>query len=603
MLDESTIPTRLIDPKTRPRVSIVEPVPPARFRSVIVLLRLTSLFVLAGVQRLFGRYTVEGHAVRLRNLFEEFGGLWVKAGQLLSLRIDIFSPELCRELSKLQHRAQGFPAPFARRTIEQDLGAPIESIFDEFDDMPFAAASIGQVHRAHLRRENRWVAVKVQKPYSQELFARDLVVIKWIVSALVTLRIKPQMRWPGGLWELRQIMREELDFRFEASAMRRMRKSLKKHEVYVPKVFSEYNAPHVLVSEFIFAVLMADYIKVAEEDPARLRAWLAENNIQPRVLARRLIFSLFRQLFEDNLYHGDLHPGNIVLLRDSRVVLIDFGTTAFTEREYLDRFKLFVRSLATLDYAKAADMSFLLSAVLPDVNTDAVKERLVRALRMWATRTLVPELPYHDKSVDNATVEVTTILFEENITMEWAFLRIRRAITTLDASLIYLFPKVNYTKMCQQYFEQAERRSIKKTFGPQVVTRLAGSVRTGLDIQDRVGEYMLFQSSLIRRQSQVFQGVTTKLSQVGALFIRQVAFFVLAHGVLILLVFLQQQYPELVERFLGTQLVSFAKFFPTLDTQLWLGLQLLDAYIFWSLLRLQRRLLRSPRGSTERSNG
>ncbi len=120
------------------------------------------------------------------------------------------------------------------------------------------------------------------------------------------------------------MMNEELDYQYEASSMRRMRKRLRRHGVYVPKVYPDYTKGRLLVSEFIHAVLMADYIRLAEADPVLVRSWEAANNVDPTRVAKRLIHSMWRQLFEENLYHGDLHPGNIVLLRDSRVALDRF---------------------------------------------------------------------------------------------------------------------------------------------------------------------------------------------------------------------------------------------------------------------------------------
>ena len=95
----------------------------------------------------------------------------------------------------------------------------------------------------------------------------------------------------------------------------------------------------------------------------------------------------------------------------------------------------------------------------------------MRALRAWATRTLVRELPYHDKSLDNATIEVVKILVAYRCTMEWAWLRIHRALTTLDMSLIYLYPEVNYTRMLQRYFRNAERRRLAAILSAEMVRR------------------------------------------------------------------------------------------------------------------------------------
>lgn len=590
MLSPRLIPTRLIDPSLRPRIPIVDAAPPSRLRTLAVLSELTAFLLAIIVWRLRGQLDGAVAGRRLRESFERLGGLWLKAGQLLSLRIDLFPQAFCAELARLQNRSVGFPTAHARQIVEEDLGAPIEQYFDEFGERPFAVASIGQVYRAKLRQEGVYVAVKVQKPFAAEMFARDLVFIRWIVRLLQIVRFRSHMRWDLGYDELCAVMKEELDFHYEASSIRRMRKSLRGHQIYVPRLFARYSSRRVLVTEFIHAVLMADYIKVADTDPAKLSAWLTENDVDPRKVARRLIHSIFRQLLENNLYHGDLHPGNIVLLRNGRIALIDFGSTNFTEREYLQKFKMFIRALATRDYAKAADLCLMLTASLPNIDMDDVKERLVHALRAWATRTLVRELPYHDKSLDNATIQVVTILVEYRCTMEWAWLRVHRALTTLDTSLIYLYPNVNYTRMLQKYFRAAERRQLKGLLGVEMLRRSLGSYATALDIQDRVNEYTVFQGTLVRRHAQVFRGATSKVSAVLQLIVQLVWTVIAVVGAAGVLVFLSQYDRVAVDRWLGAQLSGWLARVPPLDRAVWIVVAVLYTHLVWMLIKLRRRL-------------
>lgn len=590
MLSPRLIPTRLIDPALRPKLVIADLAPPSRLRTVAVVTSLAGfLFALLRL-RVRGELTSGTAGALLRDRFERLGGLWLKAGQLLSLRIDLFPQAFCQELAKLQNRSVGFPTPLARAIVEADLGAPIEQYFDEFAERPFAVASIGQVYRARLRQEGVYVAVKVQKPYAPEMFARDLVFIRWVVRLLQFVRFRSHMRWDLGYDELCEVMKEELDFHYEASSMRRMRTSLRGHKIYVPRVFSRYSSKRVLVSEFIHAVLMADYIRMADTEPENLAAWLTENNVDPRKVAKRLIHSIFRQLLENNLYHGDLHPGNIVLLRDSRIALIDFGSTNFTEREYLQRFRMFIRALATRDYAKAGDLCLMLTASLPNIDTEEVKEKIVHALRAWATRTLVRELPYHDKSLDNATIQVVTILVDYRCTMAWAWLRIHRALTTLDTSLIYLYPDVNYTRMLQRYFRAAERRRYKEMLGPELVRRSLNAYGMGLDIQERINEYTLFQGMLVRRQAQVFRGATSKVSAVMGLVVQLVWTAVAVCGAAGLLVYLHQRHGVAVDPWLGTQLAGVLSRTPRFDARVWLLAAAGYAYLLVLLFRVRKRL-------------
>src|SRR5438093_9439476 len=136
MLKARLTPSRLIDPATRGAVRIIPTTEPPRSRGLRTMRHFRKF--LADILRLFlkRQLTTASYAQRFRRLLEEMGGLWLKAGQLLSYRIDIFSSEFCRELSWLQAQAAGFPSDVARRIIEEELGAPIEQYFDQFEDVP-----------------------------------------------------------------------------------------------------------------------------------------------------------------------------------------------------------------------------------------------------------------------------------------------------------------------------------------------------------------------------------------------------------------------------------------------------------------------------------
>jgi ubiquinone biosynthesis protein len=591
MLDPSLTPSRLIDPATRPPLLIIEPERPSAFRNLQVLWGVMRLSFLLLMLKLRHPGQAQASGARLRQLLEEMGGLWFKVGQLLSLRLDILPVEVCRELGKLQYQGIGFPGDIARQELERELNGPIEETFSEFVTKPFAAASIGQVHRAKLRIENEWVAVKIQRPFVAQLYLRDLRFIHLLASILRTLGIYPHMRWTEFVHELDQMMREELDYHFEASSMRRMRKRLKKHGIYVPKVYGRYTTNSVLVTEFIHAVLMADYIVLAEKDPALVAAWLYDNNVDPFRIARRLVRSMWRQLFEDNLYHGDLHPGNIVLLRDSRVAMIDFGSTNFTERGLLEKFRLLVEALSYEDYGKAADLSFLMSSALPPIDTEIAKEKLVRLLKGWAARTHVAALPYHERSIDSAAVIVLKVLVEHHCTMEWAWLRVRRAIGTLDASLIYLHPRLNHLKVSRQYFRRATARRLRRMMGPQFAVRSFQSVTTAMELQDQLHEYLEYQSGIIRREALVFQAASSKFSYASSVVMGWLSILVLTHGLLLVLALVQRRYPREMEAVLGGQMrAALAGVMQQFDSQAIALIALLEGYVFAKLRSLRKWL-------------
>jgi len=589
MLKESLVPTRLIDPATRAPVRIDLNGRSPKFRKTLVVQHILVLLRTVLFQAVTGRLTRESYARLFRRFCEDVGGLWIKAGQLLSYRVDIFSPEFCHEMSNLQAQAVGFPPSIARQIIEEELGAPIETYFDDFTDTPFAAASIGQIHRAHLRQEDVWVAVKVQRPFLQETFNADLAIIGIMIRILLRIRFRPFMRWDEGLRELRQMMREELDCRYEAAAFNRMRKTLRKHNVHVPKVFKRYNRKRVILTEFVHAALMADYIFMSKHDPAGLEAWLDENNIKPRLVASRLILSNYRQIFEDNLYHGDLHPGNIILLRNSRIALIDFGAIAFTELELLDRFKILFQALATRDYSKAADTSLLLGGKVRASDLEAVRAELVEALRDWGTRVTVLDLPYHERSVDSAVVEITQIMARYRCEVKWSFLRMRRASAALDASLVPLYPEIDIYKQMKKHLRKMDERMKEQTQRGLSLIGGMGSLQEVLGIS---AENAKFQGASVRRQSQIFEATTSKLGLLMAVTFTQLAVVQFVLGLFFLAAFLQQYYPRVASVVVYERLAELASTrAPRLDYPVWIAVLLIGLLFFINTLKLRGQFL------------
>jgi len=514
--------------------------------------------------------------------------------------VDVFSAALCRELSSLQMQGTGVPFESVEAILVEELGVPVDDVFSEFDRLPFAATWVCQIHRARLRHEGAWVAVKVQRPFLRESFARDLALMDRLARWLERLRILPWIDWNVGLWELRQMVEQETDFRYEAAAIRRMDKNLPDTRVVVPHLFDRYSTSRLLVTEFIRAALMSDFIRLKAADPARLAAWLSENGIDPRTVARRLFDSFLRQLFEHNFYHGDLYPGNIVLLRDNRIALLHFGACSFTDREYLQKVRLYVRTLAARDYTKAADLILMLCTELPDIDIEPVKEDVVRSLRAWTARTGVPALSYDVKSIDSATVDVMRTLLRYGCVLDWGFLRIRRALAILDASLAHLYPEVNYTELSNRYFTRAERRSLEQ-FTERLPARVATASMRAFEIQDRVSEFSMFYGTILRRNAQVFRGTTDRFSVLIAAGLGTVALVLGGVAGLVLLVLLARERPEFAAWLSGHQTATLLEQLPRVDSRFWWAALVLDGFLLTRIRRLRRRFLSSDGAAGRRT--
>ncbi|NEO74322.1 AarF/ABC1/UbiB kinase family protein [Moorena sp. SIO3H5] len=355
MIKKEDIPTPIIDNKQRKKVKIAENLEDRRFSTLYIIRRFIIYFLGIQRRRITNKPDIQKNANELRQIFEDLGGFWVKTGQLLALRTDLFPDEICEQLIRLQYEAIGFPMALVRSTIESELGAPMEKIFKDFDETPLAAASIGQVHRATLRSKRKPVIVKIQRPNLAEAFKRDLDLIKVVANLFISLNFMSYLRLDEAVSELDKIFNEELDYRYEASNTRNMRKTLKPHKIYVPKIYDKYSKRRVLVMEYIDGVLASDYIKVSNRDPVRASQWEDENDFDAEKVGEKIFISLLRQVFEDNLYHGDLHPGNIIFLRRSKVVFIDMGSVGSLDRDLRVTYNEYTNALTYGDFSKASN--------------------------------------------------------------------------------------------------------------------------------------------------------------------------------------------------------------------------------------------------------
>jgi len=522
MQEKSSIPTPLNPHKARRVIEIVEPSAAyqKRFWRIIWF-----LFCFAGAYlaaRLGGplareRFSPERRALRLRLFMEEMGGLWVKVGQILALRRDVFSAAFCDELARLQNRAHGFPPEYARRIIEEGLGTSIDSVFSEFEDQPLAAASVGQAHLARLKENGVEVVVKVQRPNVRVGFDGDLRFLRAYFSFLDYVRFLPHFRWSEMYTELESAMLEELDYRQEATSLQRMRKILRAHKVYVPKVYLRYCSDRVLVMEKVTGVYMSEYIDVAVSDPQRLKKWRKENKIKPRVLGKKLWISYTRQLVEDNMYHGDLHPGNILLLRKNRIALIDFGSTGTMDKTLLEKYILVFKAMAAKDYRKVAEMFFLICPSLPNKDRLAdARDEIVRLYREFDSMCKIKEMPYHQKSANRISGEVSNVCAKFGMPFPWDFLRVSRAGTTLDASLMFLIPDVNFMKLVQEYVEGERERAQKKTRNRGAVRLQLANLAEQTAMVSKLGENFYLEGEYVRQRALSFEGYISKAANLGA---------------------------------------------------------------------------------------
>ena len=287
-----------------------------RILRVAVRHRLDGLFVVAGlpVERLPWPVRVlvrifptrllpaaEGHpARRLRLALEDLGPVFVKFGQILSTRRDLLTPDFAVELRNLQDRVTPFPAAEARALIENALGSSVEAAFASFETEPMASASVAQVHGARLL-DGSDVVVKVIRPGIETVIAEDIQLLHGIAELLERFWPEARRLHPVEIVkDYERTIEDELDLLHEAANTSQLRRNFTNSQLlYVPKVHWDFSRRNVMVLERIHGVPIAD-LEV-----------LREAGTDMRKLAERGVETFFTQVFEDNFFHADMHPGNI----------------------------------------------------------------------------------------------------------------------------------------------------------------------------------------------------------------------------------------------------------------------------------------------------
>ncbi len=583
------MPTRLLDQLERPALSIVKP-HSRNFRFFYVSFKLLIMYTGNFFLKLGGKKTASLREEQTIKCLQQLGTLWIRIFQTLTLRSSIISSASGLRLLDIRDIGSFCEFKLIRTIVEKELGCPLEEVFDHFDDKPFYATAVSQLHRARLQKEQKWTTVKVQQPLAKEIFDLDLKLFRFFIWIRTSFLRKDGMRWEELYHELKDIKTRELNYYYEVSALETLAKNLKGQAVHVSKVHRSYCTQQLLVTEYIQGAFLSDIIKMKKENPKRLEKWLKTNNIDLSIVARRLFNSTFRQVFEDNFFHGDMNTHAIILLRNSHIAMVECRNAGSLEIESLKKQKLFLRSLAEKEYVIAAEIYFLLASRLPRVNLNTVKDHLVRIWRIWETRTHIKNLPYNQKSHAFMTGQVNKVVYDSQFAPYWSFVKLTCAWVRLDIALDGLYPEMNYIRQLKTYFHQSQiREDVNKIL--HLPSRLASTMASIHQIPKRTDEYALFNETLLRRQAQMVHGSASKLDAVIASALDMASFFLLLVSIFFLFVFCQRYLDVRLESLMGHQLARCATMVPDMHIGLWLFLFAILGFLY-QLFHKQKKQFR-----------
>jgi ubiquinone biosynthesis protein len=406
----------------------------------------------------------------LREMLDELGPTFVKFGQLLSTRPDIVPPDILVELQALQDDVRPFPYDDVERVIREDLGLSVEQLFTDFDPVPVAAASIGQVHQATLPNGRR-VAVKVQRPNAPRQVEADLALL-YQAARIARERVRAL-----DFIDARQIVdefarsiRQELDYRLEARNAEAFHHRFSGHpHVRIPKVYWSYTRARVLSLELLEGFQLADL---------PLDAWSMEER---RRLAYLMAETWMTMIFRHGFFHGDPHPANIFVLDDGNVIgLVDFGQVGkLTDDDMSKLTRLFIDAASERIEALPRDLAEL-GVRYPKER----EEEFVGELREMYHRYYGASL----SEIDPLQVirEAFQLIYRLNLRLPTRFVLLDKAIATLGSVGVDLYPDFNVFEVAKPY---ARGLMVERYTPRRVMTRAR---KEGIELA-RIGRSLPYQ--------------------------------------------------------------------------------------------------------------
>lgn len=310
-------------------------------------------------------------ATRFRLTLERLGPTFVKLGQILSLREDMLPPRLCRELRRLQDNVPPFPYEDAKRVLESEFGKPLDLLFTMFEKQPIAAASLAQVHIGYLTDWQK-VAVKIQRPGIVSLILNDLSLLKRIATILEVIPYVRDFQPSLFVDEFSDFTRRELDFVNEGKNADIFRENLKDDDyIDVPEVIWPLTSQRVLTLEFIHGIKPDD------------RKSLDDKRIPRKKLARLGAEAVLKQLYVHGFFHGDPHPGNLLIVNRKKFYMLDVGMTGRFTQATMKNMLFYYFYLVLGEFEKAADFLVKLTRPGPRADVEGFKKDVIEMGRQW----------------------------------------------------------------------------------------------------------------------------------------------------------------------------------------------------------------------------
>lgn len=387
----------------------------------------------------------EAPQARLRKVMEHLGGAYIKLGQLLSLRPDLVPTEYCLEFSKLQDRVPSFPYAEVKAIVEKELNMPLHKVFSYFEKVPIGSASIGQVHAAKLIN-GRKVVVKVQRPGVEKQFLSDIDIMYYFAHKLEKSRKLKKYSPLRIVQEFERYTRNELNYITEGRNIERFYENFKGSKtIVIPKVYRAYSTKRVLTMEYLEGSKLIDLLR-------------AKSRFDRRKAAMNLLDCNIKQIFSQDIFHADLHPGNIIMMSRGRLGLLDFGIAGSLSPEMRDEGLKLVEALVAKDVDKVTKQILKIGKKNDDVDARAFRERVYNIVMRWHGAEL------KQVRVTHMLHEIFDACADSGIELPVDMILLGKALITVEGTGMQLVPNLDFVNVMKPRIEKMLARKIRPSF-------------------------------------------------------------------------------------------------------------------------------------------
>jgi ubiquinone biosynthesis protein len=389
--------------------------------------------------------TEQSFEVRIRMALTDLGTTFVKLGQMLSTRPHLVGESLATELSKLQESNSADPPETAVHTVEAELGRPTTECFHQFDSKALASASIAEAHRAELKTGKK-VLVKVQHPGIEGTIRRDLDILRFLAEIAEKNDYLRRYQPVALIREFSRSTLAELDFRRELRNLQTFRRNFAGDEtVTFPKPYPELTTGRILTMEFLKGWSIAD------------TARLAEHHIDREQLARQGAEIFVKMIFRDGFYHADPHPGNLFVLADGRIGVIDAGMVGRIDEEFRKNLEDMLLAIGEQDAQRLTDAITRMCATPRDLDRRALGQSLTEFLEDYVTQDL------GQMDISGALGDISSIVHKYRLVMPGKLSMLIRCLVVLEGTGRRLSPTFNLFEVLRPWQSKIIRQRLSPT--------------------------------------------------------------------------------------------------------------------------------------------